>query len=161
MKGEETLKNDEKKVINIYTDGACSGNQFDTNVGGWGAILEFDGHKKELYGGERNTTNNRMELFAVIMGLRNLKEKCIVKIYTDSAYVADAFNNGWIEQWVSNKWLTAGKKEVKNQDMWKALISETKKHETKFIKVKGHSDNEYNNKCDILAKKQILLNKAD
>ena len=144
------------KIVEIYTDGACSGNP---GIGGWAAILIYNGKEKEISGYNKQTTNNRMELFAVIMGLKNLKEKCTVKVYTDSTYVADAFNSGWIEQWVSNKWLTADKKEVKNQDMWKALIAETKQHEVKFIKVKGHSDNEYNNKCDVLAKKQIALNK--
>ena len=130
------------KKVTIYTDGACSGNP---GVGGWGAILMFNGHEKECGGYDKQTTNNRMELFAVIMALRQLKEPCDVEIYTDSAYVADAFNKNWIIQWEAAEWKTSGKNEVKNQDLWKALLMEKEKHQVVFVKVKGHSDNEYNN----------------
>jgi ribonuclease HI len=140
------------KEVDIYTDGACSGNP---GVGGWAAVLLYNEHKKQVSGYDKQTTNNRMELFAVIMGLRNLKEKCKVKLYTDSAYVADAFNKGWSAQWQQSGWKTAGKDEVKNQDMWKALLFEVNRHDVTFVKVKGHSDDEYNNKCDKLARGEV------
>ena len=146
------------KTVTIYTDGACSGNP---GVGGWGAILMFNGHEKECGGYDKQTTNNRMELFAVIMALRQLKEPCDVEIYTDSAYVADAFNKNWITQWEAAEWKTSGKNEVKNQDLWKALLMEKEKHQVVFVKVKGHSDNEYNNRCDRIARGQIDLCKKN
>lgn len=146
------------KKVTIYTDGACSGNP---GVGGWGAILMFNGHEKECGGYDKQTTNNRMELFAVIMALRQLKEPCDVEIYTDSAYVADAFNKNWITQWEAAEWKTSGKNEVKNQDLWKALLMEKEKHQVVFVKVKGHSDNEYNNRCDHIARGQIDLCKKN
>ena len=146
------------KKVTIYTDGACSGNP---GVGGWGAILMFNGHEKECGGYDKQTTNNRMELFAVIMALRQLKEPCDVEIYTDSAYVADAFNKNWITQWEAAEWKTSGKNEVKNQDLWKALLMEKEKHQVVFVKVKGHSDNEYNNRCDRRARGQIDLCKKN
>lgn len=140
------------KTVDIYTDGACSKNP---GPGGWAAVLIFKGIKKEISGYYKETTNNRMELFSVISGLRELKESCSVNIYTDSQYVADAFNKGWIYNWQQNNWRTQNKEEVKNLDLWKALILELKKHKATFIKVKGHSDNEYNNLCDKLATGQI------
>lgn len=146
------------KKVTIYTDGACSGNP---GVGGWGAILMFNSHEKECGGYDKQTTNNRMELFAVIMALRQLKEPCDVEIYTDSAYVADAFNKNWIIQWEAAEWKTSGKNEVKNQDLWKALLMEKEKHQVVFVKVKGHSDNEYNNRCDRIARGQIDLCKKN
>lgn len=146
------------KKVTIYTDGACSGNP---GVGGWGAILMFNGHEKECGGYDKQTTNNRMELFAVIMALKQLKEPCDVEIYTDSAYVADAFNKNWIIQWEAAEWKTSGKNEVKNQDLWKALLMEKEKHQVVFVKVKGHSDNEYNNRCDRIARGQIDLCKKN
>lgn len=146
------------KKVTIYTDGACSGNP---GVGGWGAILMFNGHEKECGGYDKQTTNNRMELFAVIMALRQLKEPCDVEIYTDSAYVADAFNKNWITQWEAAEWKTSGKNDVKNQDLWKALLMEKEKHQVVFVKVKGHSDNEYNNRCDRIARGQIDLCKKN
>ena len=146
------------KKVTIYTDGACSGNP---GVGGWGAILMFNGHEKECGSYDKQTTNNRMELFAVIMALRQLKEPCDVEIYTDSAYVADAFNKNWITQWEAAEWKTSGKNEVKNQDLWKALLMEKEKHQVVFVKVKGHSDNEYNNRCDRIARGQIDLCKKN
>lgn len=141
-----------KKVI-IYTDGACSGNP---GVGGWAAILMFNGAVKEISGYDKQTTNNRMEMFAVIQALRALKESCEVEIFTDSAYVADAFLKDWISVWEKNNWKTSGKSDVKNVDLWNAMKFEIKKHKVRFVKVKGHSDNPYNNKCDELAKNAIV-----
>ena len=138
------------KKVTIYTDGACSGNP---GVGGWAAILIFNGVEKEISGYDKQTTNNRMELFAVIQALRALKESCEVEIYTDSAYVADAFLKNWITSWEKNNWKTSGKSDVKNVDLWNALRFELKKHKPTFIKVKGHADNLYNNRCDELAEK--------
>ena len=138
----------------IYTDGACSGNP---GPGGWGAILMYGEHKKEISGGEKNTTNNIMEITAVIQALRLLKFKCNVKIYSDSAYVVNAFKNGWIYNWMKNGWRTSNKEPVKNKELWIELYDFTKVHEIEFIKVKGHSDNEYNNRCDELARNAINL----
>lgn len=136
------------KKVEIYTDGACSGNPGD---GGYCAILIYKGVEKIISGYEELTTNNRMELLGVISGLKALKESCCVDVYSDSQYVVDAFNQGWIESWVNNGWKNANKKEVKNIDLWKELVDLTKKHNVNFIKVKGHSDNEYNNRCDKIA----------
>ena len=132
----------------IYTDGACSGNP---GPGGWGAILMYKENKKEISGGDKNTTNNIMEITAVLQALRLLKFECKVQIYSDSAYVVNAFKNGWIYNWMKNGWKTANKEPVKNKELWIELYEFTKKHEIEFIKVKGHSDNEYNNRCDELA----------
>lgn len=140
-----------EKVI-IYTDGACSGNP---GPGGWGVVLMYKETKKEIYGGKKDTTNNVMELTAVIEGLKLLKYPCEVDLYSDSAYVVNAFNQGWIYNWVRNNWITAGKEPVKNQELWKNLYSLTQTHKVNFIKVKGHSDNEYNNRCDELARNAI------
>jgi len=136
----------------IYTDGACSGNP---GPGGWGSILMYKGNKKEISGEKPNTTNNIMEITAVIEALKLLKFPCSVKLYSDSAYVVNAFNNGWIYNWQKNNWKTADKKPVKNQELWKELYSLFKMHKIEFIKVKGHSDNEYNNRCDELARNAI------
>lgn len=136
------------KRVDIFTDGACSGNP---GVGGWAAVLVFNGIKKEISGYDKQTTNNRMEMFAVIMGLRALKEPCEVVVTTDSSYVADAFNKGWVESWQKNNWRTANKEEVKNIDLWRALLYEIKRHRVSFVRVKGHADNELNNRCDFLA----------
>lgn len=138
--------------ITIYTDGACSGNP---GPGGWGAILMYKDNKKEISGGKKDTTNNVMELTAVIEGLKLLKYPCEVDLYSDSAYVVNAFLQGWMEKWVKNNWKTVGKEPVKNQKEWKILYELTKKHKVNFIKVKGHSDNEYNNRCDELARNAI------
>jgi len=135
-----------KKVI-IYTDGACSGNP---GPGGWAAILKYGENEKELSGGEISTTNNRMELYAVIAALEALKEKCEVSVYTDSQYVANAINLGWLESWKSKGWKRKGG-EVKNLDLWKTLVETIAKHDVTFTWVKGHADNEYNNRCDELA----------
>ena len=140
-----------EKVI-IYTDGACSGNP---GPGGWGAILMYHEKKKEISGGEKDTTNHVMELTAVIEGLKALKFPCEVDLYSDSAYVVNAFDKGWIYNWVKNNWKTAGKDPVKNQELWQELYDLTKIHKVTFHKVKGHSDNEYNNRCDELARNAI------
>lgn len=143
------------KKVEIYTDGACSGNP---GVGGWGCILIYKSVKKEFSGGEKMTTNNRMEMFAVIYALEQLKEKCEVNVYSDSAYVVNAINNGWL-----NKWKKFGFKktlnsdtELKNIDLWKRLDLLLSYHIVNFIKVKGHSDNALNNRCDELARNAIL-----
>lgn len=140
------------KKVDIYTDGACSGNP---GKGGWACVLIYNGVEKEIFGMSPDTTNNRMELLAIIEGLRALKEPCEVNLYSDSAYSLDAFNKGWIEDWQKNNWRTASKQEVKNVDLWRALLIETNKHKITWIKVKGHSDNEYNNRCDTLARSAI------
>ena len=136
------------KSVEIYTDGACSGNP---GVGGYCAILLYNGVEKIVSGVNTDTTNNRMELLAVIKGLECLKEKCSVTVYSDSQYVVGAFNQGWLDSWVANDWKTADKKEVKNLDLWQRLFTLIKSHQVVFIKVKGHSDNEYNNRCDKIA----------
>lgn len=134
--------------VSIYTDGACSGNP---GPGGWGAVLIYKGVEKEISGYEEDTTNNRMELLSAIKALRMLKRPCDVSLYTDSSYFANAFNQRWVENWKRNGWRTSGKKEVANKDLWLELIELFGMHEVKLIKVKGHSDNEYNNKADRLA----------
>ena len=136
-----------KKVV-LYTDGACSGNP---GVGGWGAVLMFKGAEKRISGAEEATTNNRMEMTAVIEGLKCLKEPCEVEVYSDSAYTVNAFQNGWIYGWEQNGFKKADNKPVLNEDLWRVLLELTHVHKVKFIKVKGHADNEYNNLCDKLA----------
>jgi ribonuclease HI len=136
------------KEVTLYTDGACSGNP---GVGGYGAVLIYNSFEKRISGAEDNTTNNRMELFAVISGLRCLKEKCKVKIYSDSAYTVNGFNNGWVYSWEKNGWKKADGKQVLNVDLWQELMGLVREHEVTFVKVKGHADNEYNNICDKLA----------
>ena len=140
------------KSVTIYTDGACSGNP---GPGGWGAILMYNGTSKEISGASKDTTNNIMEITAVLEALKLLKEECEVKVYSDSAYVVNAFNQGWIYNWRKNNWRTVGKDPVKNQELWQELYELTQKHKVEFIKVKGHSDNEYNNRCDFLATSAI------
>lgn len=141
------------KQIEIYTDGACSGNP---GPGGWGAILQFGENYKEISGFAPDTTNNRMEITAVIEALKSLKYPCTVKVYSDSAYVVNAFNQKWIVNWQKNNWKSKSGS-VLNQDLWKELLNYTKVHKVEFIKVKGHSDNKYNNRCDELAVSQIKL----
>ena len=138
--------------VTIYTDGACSGNP---GPGGWGAMLMYKGNKKEISGGKENTTNNVMELTAVIEGLKLLKFPCKVKLYSDSAYVVNGFNQKWIYGWIKNGWKNSSKEPVKNKELWQELYNLTQKHEVEFIKVKGHADNEYNNRCDELARNAI------
>lgn len=136
------------KKVQIYTDGACSGNPGD---GGYCAILVYGDREKVVSGAVANTTNNRMELTAAIVGLKTLKEPCEVELFSDSSYLVDAFNSGWIDGWRHNGWKTAGKKAVKNVDLWEELLSLGEYHSVKYVKVKGHSDNEYNNRCDKIA----------
>ena len=136
----------------IYTDGACSGNP---GPGGWGAILMINENKKEISGGNKNTTNNVMELTAVIEALKLLKRPCNVNLYSDSAYVVNAFLQNWILGWIKNGWKNSNKEDVKNKELWQELISLTKVHNVTFHKVKGHADNEYNNRCDELARNAI------
>ena len=136
----------------IYTDGACSGNP---GPGGWGAILMYNNYKKEISGGNKSTTNNIMEITAVLEALKLLKEECEVEVYSDSAYVVNAFNQGWIYNWQKNNWKTASKDPVKNKELWEELYSLTKKHKVTFNKVKGHSTDELNNRCDYLATSAI------
>ncbi len=140
--------------VTIYTDGACSGNP---GPGGWGAMLMYKGNKKEISGGKENTTNNVMELTAVIEGLKLLKFPCKVKLYSDSAYVVNAFIQKWIYGWIKNGWKNSSKEPVKNKELWQELYELTKTHEVEFIKVKGHADNEYNNRCDELARNAIKI----
>ena len=134
--------------VTIYTDGACSGNP---GPGGWAAILIAGNYRKELSGGEAQTTNNRMELAGVINGLRALKRPCKVTIYSDSAYVVNAFNQNWLAKWMTNGWKNSAKAEVANADLWKELAVLTATHQVTFSKVKGHADDELNNRCDELA----------
>ena len=140
-----------EKVI-IYTDGACSGNP---GPGGWGAILMYKENKKEISGGKKDTTNNVMELTAALEGLKMLKFSCEVDLYSDSAYLVNGFSQGWIYNWQKNNWQTADKKPVKNKEIWQEIYELTKIHKVKFIKVKGHADNEFNNRCDELARNAI------
>lgn len=136
------------KEVELFSDGACSGNP---GPGGWGSILRFKNIEKELSGGELETTNNRMELLAVINGLESLKEPCQVKITTDSKYVCDAFLKSWIDSWLKNGWKTANKKPVKNQELWERLISLSKKHRLSWVWIKGHAGHPENERCDQLA----------
>ena len=138
--------------VTIYTDGACSGNP---GPGGWGAILMYKGNKKEISGAKADTTNNIMELTAVIEALKLLKFPCKVNLYSDSAYVVNAFIQKWIVGWQKNNWKTADKSDVKNKELWQELLQLTKTHDVTFIKVKGHADNEFNNRCDELARNAI------
>ncbi len=138
--------------VTIYTDGACSGNP---GPGGWAAILISGDNKKEISGGSKETTNNIMELTAILEGLKALKVECEVEVYSDSAYSVNAFNQGWIYNWIKKGWRTADGSEVKNKEIWQEIYSLTKKHKVTFIKVKGHSDVELNNRCDELARGEI------
>ena len=136
------------KSVQVYTDGACSGNP---GPGGWGAILSYNGREKELSGGEKNTTNNRMELTAVISALEALKEPCEVELYSDSKYVIDALSKGWARSWKAKNWIKSDKKPALNPDLWEKLLSLTDIHTVHYHWVKGHAENEYNNRCDKLA----------
>ncbi len=136
------------KEVELFSDGACSGNP---GPGGWGSILRFKGIEKELSGGEQETTNNRMELLAVINALESLKEPCKVKITTDSKYVSDAFLKNWIDSWQKNGWKTAAKKPVKNQELWERLLKQSQNHELTWIWIKGHAGHPENERCDKLA----------
>jgi ribonuclease HI len=141
-----------KPQVDIYTDGACSGNP---GPGGWAAVLVFGPHEKEISGFEPDTTNQRMELTAAIKGLESLKRPSKVRLFSDSAYLINAFTLGWIENWHRNGWLNAHRKPVSNADLWRRLTALVQIHEIEWIKVKGHSDNKYNNRCDALARAAI------
>ncbi|MBE7079396.1 MAG: ribonuclease HI [Clostridiales bacterium] len=141
-----------KKKVVLYTDGACSGNP---GIGGFGGILIYKDIRREYNGAEAETTNNRMELMAVIVGLKRLKYPCKVDVYSDSAYTVNAFLNGWIYAWKNNGWKKADGKAVLNTDLWEELYALTKQHELVFHKVEGHADNELNNRCDELARGAI------
>ena len=136
------------KTITIYTDGACSGNP---GPGGWGAILRYRDTEKELSGGAAETTNNRMELTAVIEALRLLREPCIVELYSDSKYVIDALSKGWARGWKVRGWVKSDKKPALNPDLWERLLELTDRHEMRYHWVKGHAENEKNNRCDQMA----------
>lgn len=136
------------KKVTLYTDGACSGNP---GPGGYAAILIYNGVEKEISGGEKNTTNNKMEMMAVIKGLEMLKEQCEVSVYSDSAYVVNSIEKGWVYSWKKNNWKKADKKEVKNIELWERLLKLMEIHKVTFLKVKGHADDELNNRCDRLA----------
>lgn len=144
--------------VTIYTDGACSGNP---GPGGWGAILMYQDIKKEISGGKKDTTNNVMELTAVIEALKLLNRPCKVDLYSDSAYVVNAFIQKWIVNWQKNNWQTSDRKDVKNKELWQELLELTSIHNVIFHKVKGHSDNEFNNRCDELARKAIKVVNGD
>ena len=136
------------KTVTLYTDGACSGNP---GPGGWGAILCYGEHELSLSGGEAHTTNNRMELTAVIEGLKKLKEPCIVELYSDSKYVIDALSKGWAWGWKKKGWVKSDKKPALNPDLWDVLLALVQTHEVHYHWVKGHADNAYNNRCDAMA----------
>ena len=136
------------KELIVYTDGACSGNP---GPGGWGALLLTEDGEQVLTGGARSTTNNRMEMRAALEALRSLDEPHHVKLHTDSAYLANAFNQNWIGNWQRNGWKTSSKKPVKNKDLWEALLEQTERHDVEWIKVKGHADDVLNNEVDRLA----------
>lgn len=138
--------------VTIYTDGACSGNP---GPGGWGAVLMAGDRIKELSGYDPVTTNNRMEITAAIEALRALKVPCRVKLYSDSAYLVNAFRQGWLENWQRNGWVNARKQPVENQDLWQELLRVMAPHQVEWIKVKGHADNPHNNRCDQLAREAI------
>ncbi len=140
------------KKVTIYTDGACSGNP---GPGGWGAILSYGGREKELSGGESPTTNNRMELTGAIEALRALREPCEVELYSDSRYLVDGITKGWARSWKARGWIKADKKPALNPDLWDALLELLERHEVRFHWVRGHSDNEKNNRCDQLAREYI------
>lgn len=142
------------KEITVYTDGACKGNP---GPGGWAAILMYNGNKKEIAGGEPQTTNNRMELTAVIRALDCLKEPCSVEIYSDSKYVIDGIEKGWAESWKKRGWKKSDKSPALNPDLWDALLQKLSGHKVSFHWVKGHDVNEYNNRCDELAVEQSLI----
>lgn len=136
------------KQVTIYTDGACSGNP---GPGGWGAILIYGAHKRELSGGEADTTNNRMELTAVIRALSLLKEPCIVELWSDSKYVIDGLSKGWAKGWKAKGWVKSDKKPALNPDLWEQLLALTDRHQLRYHWVKGHAENPYNNRCDEMA----------
>lgn len=144
--------------VEIYTDGACSGNP---GPGGWAAILIARGKEKEISGFAGSTTNNRMEMTAVIEALRQLKRPCRINLYSDSAYIVSAFTKGWLDNWQNNGWKNAAKEPVSNLELWQQLLEAASPHKIKWIKVKGHADNEYNNRCDKMAVAEIKKIRLD
>lgn len=142
----------ELKLVDAYTDGACSGNP---GPGGWASILKFGQHEKEISGNMHLTTNNRMELFAVISALGALKQSCRVRVHSDSTYVVHAFEKKWIDAWQKRGWKTADNKPVENQDLWKLLLLTMRKHDVSFHKVPAHQEHVENNRCDALAKAEV------
>lgn len=145
------------KKIELYTDGACKGNP---GPGGFGAILVYNGFEKELSGGERMTTNNRMELMAAITGLEALKEPCEVLLYSDSKYLVDAIEKSWLNNWRKNNWKKSDKSPVLNVDLWERLIVQLERHKVAFIWVKGHNGHKYNERCDRLAVEASLVDRG-
>jgi len=139
---------DSKPHIILYTDGACSGNP---GPGGWGALLQWNEKEKTISGGEPHTTNNRMELTAVIRGLETLKKPCRVSIHSDSALIVNTFTQGWIQNWIRRGWKKADKKPVENRDLWEELLKAMEPHDVEWVKVKGHADDQRNNRVDQLA----------
>ena len=139
------------KHIDIYTDGACKGNP---GPGGWGAVLRYNGHEKELSGGEANTTNNKMEMLAVIKALEALKEPCEVTLTTDSRYVCDAVNKGWAKKWKANNWIKSDKSKAKNPKLLDKILNLLAVHKVSFVWVKGHNGHPENERCDALASAQ-------
>ncbi len=137
-----------RRQVDIYTDGACSGNP---GPGGWGAMLMSDGHQKEISGSESYTTNQRMELVAAIEALKLLRYPCRVRLHSDSAYLINGFVEGWIDRWQANGWINSKGDPVENRDLWEELIEQNRIHDIEWIKVKGHANNEWNNRCDQLA----------
>lgn len=144
------------RQVTLYTDGACSGNP---GQGGWGIVLMYNQHKKELSGYEQETTNNRMELQAAVEGLKAIREPCQVQLYSDSAYLVNCFTQRWYKNWAKNGWRTSKNQPVENQDLWKELLKLMEVHHVEYFKVKGHSDNEFNNRCDELAREEIKKNR--
>jgi len=142
----------ENNYVKIYTDGACLGNP---GPGGWAAILIFNGVHKELFGSENFTTNNKMELTAIVKALAFLKKPCKVVVYSDSSYIVNCFKDKWYKRWLTNGWQKADGKRVENKDLWEQLLNLVSLHDVSFVKVKGHSNNFFNNRCDFLAKKAI------
>ena len=143
------------KKVDLYTDGACSGNP---GKGGWAAILIYKNNVKEISGYSEETTNNRMELTAVIKGLSALKEKCAVTCYSDSRYVCSAINEGWLANWMASGWKKSDKKPVLNSELWMELSDLIQKHSVTFVWIKGHDENEYNERCDRLAVAEYMKN---
>lgn len=146
------------KEVEIYTDGACSGNP---GPGGYGTILKYGPHEKEISGACENTTNNRMELMAAIKGLEHLNEPCKVTLYSDSRYLVDAMTKGWVEKWRSRGWMRTGSEQAKNVDLWERILELASMHRVRWVWVKGHANNPYNNRCDQLAVAAVKNKGAD
>ena len=143
----DTMLSELKEII-IYTDGACSGNP---GPGGYGCVLRYDENRRELSGGFRKTTNNRMEIIAAVKGLETLKYPCRVELYSDSKYLVNAIEKGWAKRWKANNWMRTKTEQAKNPDLWEKMLNLCEIHQIKFIWVKGHASNEENNRCDELA----------